>query len=218
MARKLNLTETKEETKPAMSASDFMAAVSGITAPKAPAKSKDKIPTLTPASDDIRKAVDEIVDLKQTLKETESALKTDEGLVIDFVKIEQENDSVFTKSYRVQGLNRLVTVVTADKFSSFPAEEAETLKTILGDKYNEFVETKTEMVVRSEVLSDPKLLAEFAALMPNAESIAKFFTHTTTLRATDGFDQKIFKLSKEDKEKYDALKPYVKQSKPSVRC
>jgi len=134
------------------------------------------------------------------------------------VKIEQENDSVFTKSYRVQGLNRLVTVVTADKFSSFPTDEVETLKTILGDKYNEFVETKTEMVVRSEVLSDPKLLAEFAALMPNAESIAKFFTHTTTLRATDGFDQKLFRLSKEDKEKYDALKPYVKQSKPSVRC
>jgi len=212
--------ESKEEPKatPApveMSKNDFFAAVHEVSAPKTTNSKNDKIPTLIPP-DEIRAKVDEVVKWKAEEKKAKAEKETREFAIIEWAKDYQDNEAFrnnYQKSYRISGVNDMVTFVTSDKFSAIRPEDVKLLQDILGPKFNEYITQKMTVALKEEVLSNPDLQAELMSLIPR-DKFSKFFVAETTFVTVDGFDRKRYSLGKK---LFEKVMEFVKQTKPSIK-
>ena len=197
------------------SSSDFFATVKGMSTPKEGKEKKDKIQTLVPTAE-LQATVDELVDWKRKEKEAKAERESREADVIEYAKGYQDErgfEGDYQKSYRVKGVNEIVTVVSSDRFSPFNPEDEDSLKEILGKKYEEFVEARIQVTVKEEVFESPELQQELLKLIP-ADQFPKFFNAETKLVCSKEFDRRIYTLGKKIVER---LRPLIKQAKPSVR-
>mgnify|MGYP001388048872 CR=1 FL=1 len=201
--------------KEATMKNDFFDAVKGISAPKETKDKKDKIQTLIP-TEELQTTVDELVDWKKKLKEAKSETEGREADVIEYVKSFQDErgfEGDYQKSFRVKGVNEIVTVVSSDRFSAFNPEDEPLLQEVLGKKFVEFVEERIQVTVKEEIFENPELQKELLSLIPK-DQFGKFFNAERKLVCKKEFDRRIYSLGQKTVER---LRPLVKQAKPSVR-
>jgi len=221
------LGETKVKEEPSVRVSkgnDFFEAIEGVSTTKAK-KEKDKMMTLAPP-EKIRKMVDEVVHWKQKEKEAKAEKEASEVDVLAWVKERQDTDGFnndFQKSYRVQGIKDTVTYVSSDKFSPIKPEDLPTLREAIGKRFDELIEKQTTVMLREEVVSGPRsqeLQSELMGLFKTVygdefkEKFQAFFIAETAYLATDGFDRKLYTLSRKIVER---VRDLVKQTKASLK-
>ncbi len=210
----------KVEEKPAaaMTKDDFAAAISGVSKSKEPAKTKKNgIQTITPP-EEVKAAVDAVVQAKKAMKEAKATLETKEVEVLDYMMPIYEEDgfgSNFQKSYYVQGVNEKVTFVTSDKFSAPKDEEIPALMEALGDKFDQFIKKDTNLVVRPEIFTDKVLQQKLmAAVKASGAAFGDFFVAETRWSVAEEFDRNRFGLPKTV---YNKVMAILRQAKASLK-
>jgi len=204
------------ETPAPMAKNSFFAAVHSTTV-KQPTTTngKDKMKVLSP-SDALRKTVDELVEWKRKLKEAEAEKDSREAEVINYVLPIQDEDGFghnYQKSYRVQGVDQVVTFVSSDKFSNVKPEDIEPVKNLLGERFSELVEEKVAVTLKDEVMTNVELQKDLMDLI-GAENFGKFFQSKVSYVATEGLDRKLFSLPRKV---VFSLRVFLKKSKPSIK-
>jgi hypothetical protein len=205
-----------EDVQAKVSKNDFFEAVTGVATAKTATGKKDNGMLMLSPPEAIRKAVDEIVSWKKKEKEAKAEKESREVDIIDWVKEKQDKDGFsnnFQKSYRVQGINETITFVSSDRFSNITAENVPTLQTVLGKKFDEFVEKKMTVSLKEEVLRDEALQQELMNLI-GKDKFQTFFRSEISYKPVDGFDKKLFSLGKTVVEK---VREFIQQAKPSLR-
>lgn len=208
---------TPAPAAPAMNKNDFFAAVHATAAKPTTSSngSKDKMKVLAP-SDALKRTVDELVEWKRKLKEAEAEKDSREAEVINYVLPIQDEDGFghnYQKSYRIQGVDQVVTYVSSDKFSNIKPEDIEPVKNLLGTRFSEFVEEKVGVALKDEVLSNVELQRELMDKL-GAENFGRYFKSTITYIPTEGLDKKLYSLPRKVVE---SLRVFLKKAKPSVR-
>jgi len=217
---KKTVKAAKTEEKPAVSMGkdDFLAAVSGVSTAKEPAKTKKNgIQTINPP-EEVKKAVDAVVQAKKAMKEAKATLETKEVEVLDYMQPIYEEDgfgSNFQKSYYIQGEKEKVTFVTSDKFSAPKNEEIPALMEAFGDKFEQFIKKDTNLIVRPEIFTDKVLQQKLmAAVKASGANFGDFFVAETRWFVADEFDRNRFSLPKTMFNKVMAI---LRQAKASLK-
>lgn len=136
---------------------------------------------------------------KKEYKAAEGNMRAAEGPLLEFCIDRQDTDGLkddFHGSYTVISADgkTSATFITQDKFSpSQEAEDQETLKTILGDKYaTEVIKTST-VILRPEVFEDETLKKELVAKM--GADFSKFFMTTHKYSMKEGFGERLYRIA-----------------------
>ncbi len=212
MAKRM-IQSAVEEEKP--KGNDFFSALNSTKIETATKDKKDKISVLTP-DNGLRAQVDEYVEWKNREKEAKAEKESREGAILDYatkIRDDEGFNGNYQKSYRVAGINAVVTVVSADKFSKIREEDIPQIKELLGKRTDEFIQTKGTVSLKPEIFTDEKLQNELMKLVPK-ERFGEFFVSTTEVSVTEGYDKKVYTLSRKV---VDALRQLIRQAKPSVR-
>jgi hypothetical protein len=194
---------------------DFFSALNSTKVVEASKEKKDKISVLTPENG-LRQTVDEYVEWKNREKEAKAEKETREGSILEYAEKIRDDEGFngnYQKSYRVAGINSVVTVVSADKFSKIRDEDVDKIRELLGKRTDEFIQTKPNVSLKAEIFTDEKLQKALMELVPK-ERFGEFFVSTADTTVTEGYDKKIYTLSRKV---VDALRQLIKQAKPSVR-
>jgi uncharacterized membrane protein YheB (UPF0754 family) len=213
MARRI--TPAVETEAPKSGGNDFFSALNSTKVETATKATKDKISVLTPEND-LRQNVDEYVEWKNREKEAKAEKESRETSILEYAEKIRDDEGFngnYQKSYRVAGINSVVTVVSADKFSKIRDEDIPQIKELLGKRVDEFIQTKPKVSLRGEIFTDEKLQNELMKLIPK-ERFGEFFVSTADTTVTEGYDKKVYTLSRKIVE---ALRQLIKQAKPSVR-
>lgn len=122
----------------------------------------------------------------------------------------------FTKSMSVAGVNSEVTYVTSDRFSVPQDEEVlKELKKLVGAKFDDLFETKRNIAIKAEVISNEVLLNKIAKACESAGlSIAEIFDVGDKVVGKDGLDEKQYQLTPE---KLEVFRSLVRQNKPALK-
>jgi len=210
------ITPAVETEAPKSSGNDFFSALNSTKVETATKATKDKISVLTPAENGLRAKVDEYVEWKNREKEAKAEKESREGDILEYAEKIRDDEGFngnYQKSYRVAGINAVVTVVSADKFSKIRDEDVPQIKELLGKRIDEFIQTKPKVALRDEIFTDEKLQKALMALVPK-ERFGEFFVSTADTTVTEGYDKKVYTLSRKI---VDALRQLIRQAKPSVR-
>ncbi len=202
-----------EEEKP--KGNDFFSALNSTVANSGTKEKKDKISVLTPEND-LRAQIDEYVEWKNREKEAKAEKESREEGILDYatkIRDDEGFNGNYQKSYRVAGINSVVTVVSADKFSKIRDEDVPKIRELLGKRTDEFIQSKPNVSLKPEIFTDEKLQKALMDLIPK-ERFGEFFVSTVETTVSDGYDKKIYTLSRKI---VDALRQLVRQAKPSVR-
>jgi len=194
---------------------DFFSAINSTKVESVTKDKKDKISVLTPENG-LRQIVDEFVEWKNREKEAKAEKDAREGSILEYAEKIRDDEGFngnYQKSYRVAGINSVVTVVSADKFSKIRDEEVDKIKELLGKRADEFIQSNPKVSLKSEIFSDEKLQKALMALIPK-ERFGEFFDSTVETTVTEGYDRKVYTLSRKIVE---ALRQLIRQAKPSVR-
>jgi hypothetical protein len=106
------------------------------------------------------------------------------------------------------------TVSWKDAYTKVPVDKADEIKSLLGDKYDGYFTEVNEIVVKEDVVANPKLLEELInAVGPDV--FAKYFDVAQHVQPTSRFTQERYRdLTPEVNTQLDAT---VRQYKPAVR-
>lgn len=171
-------------------------------------------------TDEIRKAVEDYIAHKATIKKLEAEMKDAAGTIKEHVReqyVEKGFNNEFTKSFDVPGENEHNLVYTqSDKFSVPQDEETlQVLKKVIGNKYNEFFQTEETISIRSNVLSDEKTLDKIAtACEKSGLDVATIFERTEKTIAVKGLDKKQFNLPRK---KFNTFTTMVHQADAGLK-
>lgn len=197
--------------------SKFRSKVGAQKVPTATAK-KSSRPTAS-VTNEVRKAVDVYIACKAQMKKLEADMKMAASTVKDHVReqyIELGFTNQFTKSLDVPGDEGSLVCTHTDRFSVPQDEDTlNTLKKVIGNKYDEFFSTAETISIRKEVLDDEKTLDKIATACEKAGlDVATIFERTEKITAVDGLDQKQFTL---DRAKFDQFTTMVKQADAGLK-
>lgn len=194
---------------------DFFSALNSTKVETVTKDKKDKISVLTPENE-LRQIVDEFVEWKNKEKEAKAEKDSREGSILEYAEKIRDDEGFngnYQKSYRVAGINSVVTVVSADKFSKIRDEDTPQIRDLLGKRVDEFIQANTKVSLKGEIFTDEKLQKALMDLIPK-ERFGEFFVSVVETTVTEGYDKKIYTLSRKV---VDALRQFIRQSKPSVR-
>jgi arsenate reductase-like glutaredoxin family protein len=180
---------------------------------KAPAKKKSTGATINP-SDAIKESVDELVAAKKNLAVAKADISALEPEIIDAAREVQNTDALkgnFRKSYDVRGHESTIKFVTANKFS-IAEDDIKDLSELLGDEFENMVETSYTVKLKAEVFDDDELSDELMALL--GDKFETFFETVTHRKVCPGFDKKLYNLDDETRED---VKELAKQAKPALK-
>ena len=180
---------------------------------KAPAAKKSTGATINP-SDAIKESVDELVAAKKSLAVAKADITALEPEIIDAAREVQNADALkgnFRKSYDVRGHESTVKFVTANKFS-IAEDDIEELSGILGDDFEEMVETSYTVKLKSEIFDNDELSDELMALL--GDKFDTFFETITHRKVCTDFDKKLYNLDDATRED---VKELAKQAKPALK-
>jgi hypothetical protein len=180
---------------------------------KAPAKKKSTGATINP-SDAIKESVDELVAAKKSLAVAKADISALEPEIIDAAREVQNTDALkgnFRKSYDVRGHESTIKFVTANKFS-IAEDDIKDLSELLGDEFENMVETSYTVKLKAEVFDDDELSDELMALL--GDKFETFFETVTHRKVCTDFDKKLYNLDDETRED---VKELAKQAKPALK-
>ena len=180
---------------------------------KAPAKKKSTGATINP-SDTIKESVDELVAAKKSLAVAKADISALEPEIIDVAREVQNTDALkgnFRKSYDVRGHESTIKFVTANKFS-IAEDDIKDLSELLGDEFENMVETSYTVKLKAEVFDDDELSDELMALL--GDKFETFFETVTHRKVCTDFDKKLYNLDDETRED---VKELAKQAKPALK-
>lgn len=184
---------------------------------KEPAKKASKSAEIISVPDDVQDEIDALIEAKKAKKIAESNIKKAEPKIIDFgIKLKDSNayKGVFNKSYKLGNDDNHVNMVTANKWS-FKEDDVDLIKEIIkdgGENPDALLVEHKEVKLSAEVFSNPDLQKKFVEMV--GEAFPEFFETVISHSVSDDFDEKVYDL---EKEAFDDLKVYMKQSKPSLR-
>jgi len=194
--------------------SKFMNAVKGTKVEKTTATKKKKTAPVINPSDEIKEKVDLLVKAKAELSKAKANIALAEPDIIKSAREVQDKDALkgnFRKSYEVLGIDSSVKFVTANKFS-IAEGDVEDLEEVLGDKFEEMVETSYTVKLKSEIFSDESKQEELMNLL--GDKFEDFFETVTHHKVCEDFDKKLYDLDAETRED---VKELAKQAKPALR-
>jgi hypothetical protein len=180
---------------------------------KSPAKKKTAGAVIVP-SDEIRKSVDELVSAKKNLAVAKADILALEPDIIEAARKVQNDDAVkgnFRKSYDVRGNESTVKFVTANKFS-IAEDDVEDLQELLGDDFEDMVDTSYTVKLKSEVFDNEELQDELMELL--GDKFDTFLETVTKRSVCVDFDKKLYNLDVETREN---VKELAKQAKPALK-
>ena len=137
------ITPVAEAEAPKSSGNSFFSALNSTVASTASKEKKDKINVLTPDSG-LRAQVDEYVEWKNREKEAKAEKESREGAILEYAEKIRDDEGFngnYQKSYRVAGINSVVTVVSADKFSKIRPEDLVIISELLGKRTYQIAES-----------------------------------------------------------------------------
>lgn len=188
------------------------------SAPTGTKKSSKLAATVT---DQIKAAVDAIIQLKARIKADSAALGEKESGVIDHVRAQQDERAFageFSKSFEVPGNTGALTYVTSDRFSVPQGEEElGALKQLLGTaKYAELFEEKTTLSIKPAILADEARLEQFLTACEQAGigDLNSIFERVVKVQGKDGLDEKQYSLGTAKLPQFRSL---VRQNKPALK-
>ena len=185
-------------------------------------KPADKKPSAKPQADltdNVRKAVDAIVQNKAAMAALKAELADNENTVIDHVLpqyFELARKGQFTKSLELLGDKSRLLFSTADSFSVPQDEETlNQVKELLNERYNEFLTTHRSISIKEDVLKNESTLEKIAKACEKAGlPIGDIFDVTDKVEAVSGLDEKQFEL---DEDKFEMFRILIKQRKPALK-
>lgn len=188
---------------------------------KTPAKKASAKIAATGISDEIRQAVDLVVDNKAKIKALKAELDIAEAAIIGHVfpqMDEEARKNNYCKSFTVEGTTaeKTVTVTHGDKWS-VPKDPAvhEELKKLLAKKFNEFMKMKRTVNLTDKAMNDDNLIGKFVEVAEElGYTVPEAFTIIDELVCEKGMDEKQFTLPKA---KLAAFRTLVKQYKATVK-
>lgn len=206
-------TKTKKEKENKMS--KFMNAVKNTKVEKTTATKKKKSAPVINPSEDIKEKVDLLINAKADLAKAKANIALAEPEIINVAREVQEKDALagnFRKSYEVLGNgNNTIKFVTANKFS-IAENDVEDLEEVLGDKFEEMIETSYTVKLKSDIFADEEKQDELMNLL--GDKFDEFFETVTHHKVCEDFDKKLYDLDTETREE---VKELAKQAKPSLR-
>ena len=177
---------------------------------------KSSAPTIV-VSDEVKAAVDKVIEGKKKAKEAKALLNVNEPIVIDAVKEIQDKDGFagkYRKSYDVPGLETDgVKFVSANKFS-INGDDADEIADLVGDGYDELIEEDFQVSLKAEVFENKDLQAELMELLDGR--FADFFDTKKVIKVKPDFDKNVFRHV-DNEDDMAALRIFAKQYKPSLR-
>lgn len=184
-----------------------------------PGKSKKTTKIAATVTEDIRKAVDRVTNIKAQIRDLESELAVKEDLIITSVLPQQEafaREGNFSKSFEVPGNAGNLTLTLADSFSVPQDDEAlAEIKTTLAKRYDEFLEKKRFVSLQENVLKDEKITNKIITAITKAGmSIGEVFDVVDKVVTRPDVDRKQFELEPTALAKFRIL---VKQRKASLK-
>ncbi len=203
------------ETEAPKKGNDFFSAINSTKIETATKDKKDKISVLTPENG-LRQLVDEFVEWKNREKEAKAEKDTREGSILEYAEKIRDDEGFnrnYQKSYRIAGINSVVTVVSADKFSKIREEDAPQIRELLGKRVDEFIQSNPKVSLKQAIFTDEKLQQALMDLIPK-ERFGEFFDSSVEISVIEGYDRKVYTLSRKI---VDALRQLIRQAKPSVR-
>lgn len=192
----------------------FMNAVKDNKADAKPASKKKSTGAVIVPSDAIRESVDELVAAKKNLAIAKADITALEPEIIQAAREVQTEDALkgnFRKSYDVRGHEETVKFVAANKFS-IAEGDVEDLENLLGDKFEDMVETSYTVKVKAEVMESDELQEKLMNLL--GDNFGTFFETVTHRKVCENFDKKLFDLDDETRED---VKELAKQAKPALK-
>ena len=168
----------------------------------------------------IKRHVDTFVAAKAQIKALEAAQAESEAIIIDHVRVQQDNHAFagdFSKSFTVEGTTTAVLYNTSDRFSVPQDEETlKEVKKITGTvKYDEFFGERPSIGIKAAVISNDAIMNKIASACEKAGlPIGDIFESSVKIYAKDGLDEKQYTLPPEKLPLFRAL---VRQSKPALK-
>ena len=187
----------------------------------APTGTKKSSKIAATVTDEIKAAVDAIIQLKARIKADEAALGDKESGVISHVRVQQDQHAFqgeFSKSFDVPGNTGALTYVTSDRFSVPQGEEELTaLKQLIGDqKFTDLFIEKTTLSIKPAILADETKLEQFLTACEQAGigDLNSIFERVVKVQGKEGLDEKQYTLGVD---KLPLFRSLVRQNKPALK-
>jgi len=199
--------------------SAFANAIKETVKPKTSASKKSNCPVIDDAPENVRDAVDMVVEGKREAKEAAAKVAKGEGVVLPYVAERQDRDAFglsHSKSYDVVGNEETVKYVTQDRFS-LNINDEENIRELVGDKFDNDFEIDTNITLKKDVFSDEAKQEKLMKLLTDpvhGNLFSEFFETTQTLKTKSGFDTRQFGYEKDN---LTDLRIFVKQYKAALR-
>lgn len=168
-----------------------------------PKAAKSTVPVLEDVPEEITAAAGEYIKKAKEKKVLEADLASLNGTISEYVAEIQDQRAFkgeFNNSYAIPAGDVNLTVTTKNVFKINPEDEPR-LKTVFGEKYNDFIEEKVDVTLKGEVFKNDALQEELMELL--GDNFSRFFDVTTSLKVKENFDEKVYAFAKTAKKLSD---------------
>lgn len=179
-----------------------------------PAK-KGSMPEIHDLTPQEKEAVDAYDNAKTIFKQAKAVMDTNADILIPIVVERQDEDGFagnFHNSYKLFGVESVVSVVASDRYSVNGDDEPE-VQQLLQDAFPKLLTKTYEVRLRPEVLQNKQLQDKLMAALGSEFNV--FFEVATKLTTVEGFKKSVYQFV--NKEKLQQLRVFIKQARPSVK-
>lgn len=178
-------------------------------------KKKEQLPIIN-LDKEMSEKLKTFIAKKNEMKAAEGEMRLAETPVLEKCLERMDKDALdsdFHSSYEVKTVDGVTAkFITVDKFNlSQEPENVQALRDLLGDKFDDEVEEKPTVIMRSEVFEDEKLQKELASIM--GEKFSKFFQTQIKYVTKSGFDERMYKIAGKQ-EKVEMIRTMCGKNKP----
>jgi len=198
----------------------FAKAIKDTSKTKKTSTKKSTCPVIDDAPENVKAAVDQVVEGKREAKEAAAKISKGEAVVFDHVKPIQDRDGFahsHSKSYEVVGNEETTKYVTQDRFT-LNSDDEDNIKEVVGDDFfDDNFEVDTTVTLKKDVFSDEAKQEKLMSLLTDPELgnvFSEFFETKQVLKTKKGLDTKQYKL---DSARLTDLRIFVKQYKAALR-
>jgi hypothetical protein len=170
-------------------------------------------------NDDIRLAVDNVIQVKAKIAELEASKIEAEDKIRSHVQTQQDElgySGNYNKTFSVAGKLGEVSYVSSDKFSALKPEVQEEVQTLLGNNFdNCFTQIRT-ITLKPEAVENKDFIDKLMkALSAAGMDLQQAFDVSDVIKAKPDLDANVYKYV--PKTKLASFRALVKQTKPSIR-
>jgi len=192
-----------------------MAGLKNILKKAAKSDSGSKSKSKTPEVDrpDLNEACDKWLEAKKMAKDAEALQAQAEGVILP--EAEEERVKASQGGGECQSsvkINGKITVSVQSRYTNISTDHEDTIRKVVGDKYDEFFKEKTEVSLKSSLLEDEEAMGKILEAI-GEDNFGKFFDVKQNIVPTKAFHEQR-STSKDVREMFEKLndegivKPY----------